>query len=108
MNLRSLPDRSRAFARHARVIGPTCRMRRHIARRSMARVFASVAKPRLFSVRSLNFNGRFVSEVGMLRKALLCAALVALLPAAASAQKPLVGGIGPHVGFGVDPDQLLL
>jgi hypothetical protein len=44
----------------------------------------------------------------MLRKALLCAALVALLPAAASAQKPIVAGIGPHVGFGVDPDQLLL
>ncbi len=44
----------------------------------------------------------------MLRKAILCVALVALFPVAASAQRAVVGGVGPHVGFGVDPDQLLL
>jgi hypothetical protein len=43
----------------------------------------------------------------MLRKLLVSIALAALVPASAFAQSPVVGGIGPRVGFSVDPDQLV-
>ena len=44
----------------------------------------------------------------MMRRVLFRGALLALLPTAAFAQQPVLGGIGPHVGFGVGPEQILL
>jgi hypothetical protein len=43
----------------------------------------------------------------MFKPWIVCAALLALFPLAAQAQKPVVGGFGPRVGFGVDPDQVV-
>ena len=43
----------------------------------------------------------------MFRRLLAAVAFAALVPAAALAQSPIVGGIGPRVGFSVDPDQLV-
>jgi opacity protein-like surface antigen len=42
-----------------------------------------------------------------LKRLLLICALAALVPAAALAQSPVVSGIGPRVGFSIDPDQLV-
>lgn len=44
----------------------------------------------------------------MLKRWLACGALIALLPLTAHAQSAaVVGGFGPRVGFGVDPDQII-
>ena len=42
-----------------------------------------------------------------MKKIPLVFTLLALLPAAAFAQSPVVSGAGPRVGFSTDPDQLV-
>ncbi|HYM79852.1 MAG TPA: hypothetical protein VEY91_00405 [Candidatus Limnocylindria bacterium] len=43
----------------------------------------------------------------MLKPLMLCGALIALAPWTAQAQTSIVAGVGPRVGFGVDPDQIV-
>ena len=44
----------------------------------------------------------------MTKRWIILAALTLLLPAAAGAQAPVGNGVGPRVGFSIDPDQLVV